>query len=470
MLRFEFMLLPIDTNIFPQKKGIFIVGGSIRDLLQGRRPIDYDLAVKEDPVTFAWQLAARIDGHVVQFGQHGHTVLRVVDRDNFFDILPVKGDTIEEDLLQRDFTINAMALDVSSGNLIDPAGGRQDLSARKIRMVAGGVFRKDPVRLVRAYRMAVSFGFTIDPDTETAIMRDADLITRSAAERIRDEFFKILESDRSHVQLERMAHSGLLFSVFPELQVLKNYHLPGHKPNLFFDQTLASYGQLENLCAPGRQIHPVAGGRLFEAGNIARSTLLKWSALFHSIGKPAALIAGAAGALQFSGYAAKSAALARTICQRLKFSRRQTDQIQFIVRHHCRPHFLFKALQKKAPIGKAFIRFFMKCGDFSPDILLLALAIFESQRSPDDPATLEFSEFILARIEEYDTVLQPRAALPSPLNGNDLIREFGLKPSAKIKHILKHIEQERLSHRDLTREQALEVVQNLLKRSETSQE
>ncbi len=469
MLRFEFMLLPIDTHIFPQKKDVFIVGGSIRDMLQGRTPIDYDLAVKEDPATFAQQLAARIGGHVVQFGQHGHTVLRVVDRDHFFDILPFNGGTIEEDLLRRDFTINAMALDVSSGILIDPAGGRQDLAARKIRMVAGDVFQRDPVRLVRAYRMAVSFGFTIEPDTETSIVRDADLIRRSAAERIREEFFKILQSDRSHAQLDRMAYSGLLFSVFPELQVLKNYHFPGHQPHIFFDQTLASYKRLENLCASGRQPHPAGGGRLIAAGDIARSTLLKWSALFHSIGKPTALADGTAGTLQFSGYAAKSAALARAICQRLKFSRQQTDQIQFIVQHHCRPFFIFKALQKKAPIGKAFIRFFMKCGEFTPDILLLALAIFEGSRGLDDPATLEFADFILARIEEYDTVLQPRSALPSVLNGKDLVREFGLQPSVKFKQILKHVEQERLARRNLTREQALEIVQKLLKRSKTSQ-
>ena len=463
----EFMLLPIDAHIFPRKKGVFIVGGSIRDLLQERRPLDYDLAVMGDPVTFARQLADRIDGRVVQIGQHGHTVLRVLDRDYFFDILPLNGDTIEEDLLQRDFTINAMALDVSSGNLLDPAGGRQDLAVRKIRMVTGGVFRKDPVRLVRAYRMAASFGFAIDPDTEANIIRDADLISRSAAERVREEFFKILESDRSHIQLDRMAHSGLLLSVFPELKALQNCHWPGRQPGLLLDQTLASYGQLENLCLAGRRTRPVAAGRLSEAADIARSTLLKWCALFHGIGKPAAL---SAGALQFSGYAAESAALARTIYQRLKFSRRQTEQVQFIVQHHYRPFVLFNAWQRKAPIGRAFIRFFMKCGDLSPDILRLALAIFAGQRPPEDLAALEFAEFIQARIEECDTVLRPRAELPPPLNGNDLIREFGLKPSAKFKHILKHIEQERLARPNLTREQALEMVQNLLKRSQISRE
>ncbi len=126
-------------------------------------------------------------GHVVEFGKHGHTVLRVVLADYYFDITPLNGASIEDDLQRRDFTINALALEVSTGKLIDPAGGQQDLAAKKIRMVNRDVFRKDPVRLIRAYRMAATFDFIIDKDTEAAISQDADLIRKSAAERIREE-------------------------------------------------------------------------------------------------------------------------------------------------------------------------------------------------------------------------------------------------------------------------------------------
>ena len=191
------MILPIDTNVFPWKKGVYLVGGSIRDLLCGRTPIDYDLVVTNDPAGFARELASSTAGHVVEFGKHGHTVLRVILADYYFDITPLNGASIEDDLQRRDFTINALALEVSTGKLIDPAGGQQDLAAKKIRMVNRDVFRKDPVRLIRAYRMAATFDFIIDKDTEAAISLDADLIRSSAAERIREELFKILKSTGS---------------------------------------------------------------------------------------------------------------------------------------------------------------------------------------------------------------------------------------------------------------------------------
>ena len=130
--------------------------------------------------------------------------------------MPVNGTSIEDDLRRRDFTINAMALNVSTGTLIDRLGGQQDLAAKKVRMVSGDVFRKDPVRLIRAFRLSAEFEFTIEADTKATIRRDANLIKKSAGERIREEFFKILKQNNSYNVLSGMAHSGLMFFVIPE--------------------------------------------------------------------------------------------------------------------------------------------------------------------------------------------------------------------------------------------------------------
>lgn len=459
-------MLPIDMSIFPRKKGVYVVGGTIRDLLCRRMPIDYDLAVQDDSKMFARQLASRVAGRVVEFGKHGHTILRVVSAELIFDIMPFNGVSIEEDLQQRDFTINAMALDLSSGNLIDPADGRKDLTAKRIRMVSPEVFKADPVRLIRAYRMAAAFKFTIDADTQSAIARQADLVRKSAGERIREEFFKILHTARSHAQLACMAHSGLLFTVFPELKRLKNYRMPGDDAYDFFEQTLASYTHLENFFdskCPGS----VGGGSRFlteflSQMDTARAVLIKWGVLFHKIGKPQSQRAVSDGTLTYYGYAAKSAAMARQICQRLRFSRRQGDHISLIIRLHRRPYSLFQVRQKMGSIDRMFIRFFMKCGDAVPAILLLGLAEFIGNTGGGDPAVAEFTDFVLARIRQFDTILRPRAQVPPALNGNDLIREFGLKPAADFKYILRRIVEEHLSGRDLTRKEALKLVQDLL--------
>ena len=458
------MMIPFDTTIFPHKRGVYIVGGSIRDLMCDRKPFDYDVVVQGDPASFAKRLASKTSGRFVELGKHGQTMRRVVTKGLIFDIMPLNGATIEEDLLKRDFTINAMAMAVSSGSLIDQLGGRQDLASKKIRMVSKDVFRKDPVRLVRVYRLAAAFDFSIDAETHTVLSRDAHLIRRSAGERVREEFFKILQCAGSHAYLAAMAHSGVLFNVFPELLTLKNYRLPGAHPHNLFEHTIDSYRGLEKLLDAGGQLEEASGDRLFQDVDAARATLLKWAILFHDIGIPSTQTPTGEETINFYSHALKSAAMARKICQRLRFSRRQTEPIGLIIANHLQPFFLFQAQQKKMSFQKEFTHFFMKCRDLTPDVLLHALAAFMGKKDTQDPGLKEFTDFIRTLIQNYYSILQPRASLPPPLTGNDLINEFGLKPSADFKRILQRIEEERLTRPVLTRHQALKLVEELIRR------
>lgn len=459
------MKLPIDTNIFPRKKGVYIVGGSIRDLLCGRTTLDYDIVVKGDPESFAKRLASRVSGRFIEIGKQGQTVRRVVTKDISYDIMPVNGMSIDEDLRLRDFTVNAMAMAVSSGKLIDQLGGLRDLAAKTIRMVSDNVFRRDPIRLLRAYRLAASFDFTIDAETQRVLARDADLVTKSAGERIRDELHKTLQCSGSHAHLDRMARSGLLFKVFPELSDLANYRLPGtFHPNLF-EQTLDCLNSLENLLKNCNQFSGESCNRLFQEMDAARATLLKWAILFHDIGKPMARTVNDGGTIHFYGHASKGAATAWEICRRLKFSKRQTGSIVFIIANHLRPFFIFQAGRKESRGKRAFIRFFMKCRDLTPDVLLHALAEYKGTKHMHRHLdTHNFNKFIRLHIQYYYSVLRARASMSPPLNGNDLINEFGLKPSAEFKIILRRVEEESLSRQVLTREQALKLVKELLDR------
>jgi poly(A) polymerase len=455
-------MIPFDINIFPQREGVYIVGGSIRDLLYGRTPIDYDMVVQGDPASFAKRLASRTTGRFVELGQHGQTMRRVITKDLIFDIMPLNGATIEEDLLQRDFTIDAMAVAVSCGSLIDRLGGRQDLASKKIRMVSVDIFRKDPVRLIRAYRLAAAFDFSIDRDTHGILARDAHLISKSAGERVREEFFKFLQCPGSHAYLAGMADSGLLFNVFPELLALKNYRLPGKDPQNLFEQTMNSYLGLEKLLDAGDQVKNASGDRIFQDIDATRATLLKWAILFHDIGLPTTQTLTANKIKNFYSHTLKSTAMTQKICQRLKFSRKQTDAIGLVIANHLQPFLLFRAQQKKIPFQKAYARFYIKCRDLTPDVLLHALAQFMGARDPQDPDLKEFTDFIRMLIQNYYLVLQPRASLPRPVSGNDLINEFGLKPSAEFKRILKRIEEEHLTREVLTRHQALKLVEGLI--------
>jgi len=448
-------MLPFDTNIFPFKTGVYVVGGSVRDLLAGRMPHDYDMVVRQDCTNFAGRLAALTGGHIVELGKQDQKMLRVVTKDRFFDIMPVNGTSIETDLRGRDFTINAMAVDVSSGNLIDPLGGQKDLAAKKVRMVSREVFRKDPVRLIRAYRMAATFGYHIDKNTQAAIAADANLIQKSAGERIREELFKILQCSASHPYLSLMAGSGLLFSIFPEFLKPRQLRLQPAAPRTLFDQTLDSYNHLEKLLDPEDQ---------FRRYNDAdRSILVKCAILFHDLdGLPAKPPLGNEKIENPDAHASQSAAVAQIICRRLRFSRRQSEAIEMILRHHFKPVILFSEHLKNSPVEKGFIRLFLQCKDVTPDLLLHALAEFRGQKEAGDPAINEFTAFIRKLLRKYDTVLRPRALLPPPINGNDLINEFGMQPSAEFKHILNRVEEERLCQPTYSREQALKLVEDLI--------
>jgi poly(A) polymerase len=456
------LLLPIDLNIFPRTRGVYIVGGSVRDLLCGRKPIDYDLAVRDHAEAFAGQFAVRIAGHVVEFGKPGLSIRRVIGGGLIFDIMPVNGASIEADLGRRDFTINAMALELSSGKLIDPNNGRNDLAAKTIRMVSPAAFEADPVRLVRAYRMAAAFESAIEPATQAAIARYANLIDRSASERIREELFKILHTAASHSQLAGMARSGLLFAILPELHPLKADRPSGPQPCDLFTQTLAAYCYLENCMNSQAAVSEAKKNRYFPDADSTRAVLIKWAALFHKIGRLRSRQSEAEGPPDHDDDAPDSAFLARQICQRLKFSKRQSDRISLLVRLHRRPLALFRRHQKNEDIERQFIRLFMEFNDALPDILLLGLAEYCGSRRAGDQAGIDFNEFIAARLRQYNQVLRPRAQLPAAVTGRDLMRHFGLKPSAAFKHILLRLEEERLAGCITSRRQAFEMVRKLL--------
>jgi poly(A) polymerase len=460
------MLLSLNTDIFPLKKGVYVVGGSIRDIICGRKPGDYDLAVQSDPAQFARRLASKVSGRIVELGKQGQTMRRIITGNRFFDILPVNGPSIEDDLRQRDFTVNAMAMEVWSGNLIDPFGGRQDIADKKIRMVAGDVFRRDSVRLIRAYRMAATFEFRIDEQTQTAIARDAALIRESAGERIREELLKTIHCAKSHDYLSQMALNGLLFSMISELRELKKFRLPTDAPSNLLELTLDSYYELERLLNPRNPFMRTMGDYLLQDKTALHPALLKLAVLLQDIGKPSATkpIEGAVSG-NYYHHALRSSAIAREICRRLRFSNQQTDYIEFIIRNHLRPFSLFKIHQENVPLQRAFIRFALTCGDLTPPTLLHALAGYSGKKGSDHQSTQELSKLILKLIQEYYEVLRPRASFPPILNGKDLIREFGLKPSARFRRILLHVKEECLVRPELTRERALKLVADWLKQS-----
>jgi tRNA nucleotidyltransferase/poly(A) polymerase len=456
-----------DTEIFNKSlwKDAYIVGGSVRDRLLGHTPLDFDVAVFGDAKKFAKRLATVTNGHWVEMGKQGHGVYRVIVDKMILDVSAVNGTTIEQDLKRRDFTINAMAYDIASKAFIDCVGGMQDLANRKIRMVSRSVFERDPVRLIRAYRMGAAFEFIIERRTVSAIKADAGLISNSAGERIRTELFKILETSTAHGSILQMADSGLLFTILPELSSLKGCTQNQYHRFDIFEHTFKAFYHLENILENLVTYFPALRDPQDKWAQKDCAGLLKYCVLLHDIGKPAVKTADRKGSIHFYGHGKKSADMATRINQRLKLSNQAAEYTDFIIRNHIRPLFLFIAHQNKKITRRAITRFFMKCGSRTPDLWLHALADIKGKGDEKDEKNAAFIEFARQMITYYYSEYRSQKEHPPLISGKDLINTFGLKPSPLFKKILTRVEEARLSNSIHNRTEAEAWVRDFLARS-----
>lgn len=183
----------------------FIVGGAVRDLLLGREPADADVACTDPEAT-----ARTIRNRVIRLGdQEQLSAYRVVDGEHTYDFAEIVGGDIETDLARRDFTMNAMAVDLTHDRLLDPHGGQRDITARLVRMVKPSNFDDDPLRMLKGVRMAVTYDFAIETETLEAIRARAPRIVEVAVERVMFELSLILSARKLGTAVDLLQRTGL---------------------------------------------------------------------------------------------------------------------------------------------------------------------------------------------------------------------------------------------------------------------
>ena len=456
-------MIPFNKNILPRLKGTYIIGGSVRDLLLGRTPTDYDIAVTGNPEQFAEKLIAKSDGHLVRLGKPGQMIIRVISGDLIFDITSLNGTSIEDNLNQRDFTINAIAYDLYSERIIDCLGGLQDLADKKVRMVSKEIFKKDPVRLIRAYRIGACLNFEIEAKTATAITSNTKLLKNIAGERIRVELFTMLGTSTSYLYLSQMAISGLLTTIFPDLDRLKGCFQNHHHHFDGFEHTMRAYGHLETLLNDPGKILPDTSAKIHQYIHKNKPALIKCAILLHDIGKPLMKTLNSSGKCHFYGHARKSADMAQKISQRLRFSNHERQFIDGIIRNHMKPLSLFTAYEKKTLTQKGITRFYKKCGEYTPALLLAAIADTKAKQNKLNEKNKALKSFLKKMIFEYFYHYQPISDEPPLVTGRDLIHVFGLTPSPLFRKILDLVDDAKLTKTIENRSEALELIKDVLK-------
>jgi tRNA nucleotidyltransferase/poly(A) polymerase len=458
-------MIQYDTSAIPAKKGAFLVGGSLRDLLLGRKPLDYDIAVEKDPSAYAREIANHQEGRVVPIGKPGKQIFRVIAKGAEIDVSGFKGASIHEDLMHRDFTINAMAYDTASGEFIDSCDGLNDITNRRIRMVSDAIFRQDPIRLLRAFRLAAVLDFTLDGTVLFSIKRDAALIRKAAGERVRDELIKILSIPYAGPYIRQMLETGLLFELFPEMAALRSCKKNRHHAFDALEHTLRAVSQLEALPANLRLFCPEFAERLKRRLRHKNGALLKCALLWHDIGKPVCAVQDTTGTIRYAGHEKTVAAMAQSIAARLRFSNRESRAVDGIVRHHLRPLSLFIADRRGMLTARGVTRFFVKCEPFTVDILLHAIADTDAKTAaPANSGTRQFRQFATALIRQYYTRHLPARCKAPLLTGNDLSSELQLKPSPLFKTILSRVETARLIGEVDNKQDALALAEQIANR------
>jgi len=455
-------MLNIPHKLPDARERAFLVGGSIRDMLMERPPVDYDFVVPENPESYARKLAAIHHSRVIELGKAGKRIFRVIVKGIVYDISRIKGASIKEDLAQRDFTVNALAYDPFSGDIIDVTNGRRDLARRQIRMVSPSIFDQDPIRLMRSFRMAAVLGFDIEKPTRDMIQEKRHLIRLAAGERIRDELFGILKQPSTAACLEDMAGAGLLVALFPEMEGLAELKQNQHHAFDALTHTLKTVDHLEAQLDCLDDSFPKSAEELNRILSHKRNITLKCAALLHDIGKPATASTDDQGHRHYYGHEKTGAHMADNISQRFRFSNHERESIVFIVRHHLRPLFLFNQAGGKTVRSKARVRFFLACGPLVPDIVLHAVADSRGKTAEPGQRHLNFVRFADSLLHDYFTGFRVKKEAPQLINGHDLIHVFGLSPSSVFASVLKQVEEARITGEVHNKTDALNLVDCIL--------
>ncbi|HYP42339.1 MAG TPA: HD domain-containing protein [Chloroflexia bacterium] len=401
------------TNTQRAGHRIYMVGGSVRDQLMGRPIHDVDLTTDAPVSTIRALLEQSQPDAIYAIGEKFGTVAAIVD-DITVEVTtfrsqeaaPPEGDTIaalHTDLAHRDFTANAIARDLHTGQLHDPFEGELDIKHHLIRAVGDphDRFNEDPLRLLRAVRIAAQLGFYVERDTKHAVRDLAHRLDDVARERVGDELDKLLVVDAPGEAIDGLDSLGLLPYTIPELLEMHEMERGPHHYKEVYPHTL----KVVDRTAP--------------------DLVLRWAALLHDVAKPATY-GVTNGEVHFFGHEKLGARMARDILTRLRRPQELVDQVVQLIAEHLRI-----GVYDESWTDGAVRRFLRETAPITERLFALSRADITSQRPQRVAAALARVDALYQRCQEI-RAWEDVEKLASPLDGHDLMRIFGGHPGPWI--------------------------------------
>ncbi|MCS5497531.1 CCA tRNA nucleotidyltransferase [Cnuibacter physcomitrellae] len=428
-----------------------LVGGPVRDAFLGRPITDLDFttdARPDDilrivtPISQAqWDvgrafgtIAARIDGESVEITTYRSDVYDGRTRKPEVEF----GDTLEDDLTRRDFTVNAMALRLPELKLVDPSGGMDDLIAGVLRTPGAPErsFGDDPLRMLRAIRFSAQLGFRVDVDTAVAISELRDTIEIISVERIKEELSKLLKTDAPRRGVELLVESSLADLIIPEIPALQLEIDEHHHHKDVYQHSLTVLDQAIDL---ERSRHPGSPPDL----------VLRLAALLHDIGKPATKRNEPGGQVSFHHHDVIGAKMARKRLRALRFDNDTIAAVSRLIELHLR----FFGYTDGAWTDSAVRRYVRDAGDQLERLHILTRAdVTTRNRRKADRLQFAYDDLeerirVLAEEEEL-------AAVRPDLDGNDIMRILDIGPGREVGQAYAYLLEVRLDEGPLPREEA----------------
>ncbi|MGN6202708.1 MAG: HD domain-containing protein, partial [Solirubrobacterales bacterium] len=416
----------------------WIVGGAVRDAVLGREVTDLDLAVAGDPGAAARSIAKEIGEHAFELSaEFGTWRVAAAGHGWQIDVTALRGGSIEADLAERDFTIGAVAVPLAGGGPLDPYAGLTDLADKRLRAVSERSFTADPLRLLRAARLAAEMELEIEPRTVALAHAAAGRAADPAGERQLTELRQLMGGPDPLRGLRLLGELELTPVVLPEVAALQgveqgpNHHLDVHDHTIaVLEHTLEVEGDLERFAGErAAEVEALLEEPL--ADELSRRTALRFGALFHDIAKPQTK-AERDGFVGFRGHDQVGAEVIAEICKRLRTSRKLSHHLQALALHHLRLGFLIPEM----PLPPRRVHAYLRATEpVAVDVTLLTVADRLSARGGGPFATEDAIEAHLELAREMIAAALDwrRDGPPAPLlRGDELAAEVGIEPGPEL--------------------------------------
>jgi poly(A) polymerase len=479
-------------DCLPEKAVVYLVGGAVRDALLDIQAHDLDFALPRNAIKTARKVANALKGaFYVMDEEHetGRVVLVGLEGERtILDFTAMLGPTLEDDLRGRDFTVNAMAVDVHHPQeLLDPLGGLNDLLKKVLRACSPSAFQDDPVRVFRAVRIAAAYHLRMEGGTRAWLKAAVPGLPSVSIERIRDELFKILDGPHPDASIRALDVLGALHHPLSELENLKGLTQSEIHIGDAWEHTLHTLQHLEAILRllDKSYVHDdesggnIAGGMI--SGHLGRyrdhitkhlqtpltverslRSLLFFAALYHDVAKPGTRRVDEDGHVRFPDHGEVGAGVAAQRAAALRLSNLEVERLKTIVRHHKRPWNLAKA--EAPPSRREIYRFFRDTGPAGVDICLLDIADVLAIYTPTglQDALSKHLGVVRPLLEVYwehrDEIVSP----PSLLDGSELMKVLKLEPGPRVGQILEAIREAQAVGEVKTKAEALKFARELL--------